>query len=229
MKSIVVIPARNEIDTVDVVIKEIKACFSGDVLVVDDASTDGTARAARAAGAEVLSLMFSLGAWGAIQAGLRYALKNDYQAAITMDADGQHEAASLSALQAPIAAGEADVVIGAYPKRGSFARRVAWSMFRSLSGLALDDLTSGLRAYNHAAIKLLASPKATLLDYQDMGVLLLLKKANLHICEVPVAMNDRVSGHSRIFSSWLAVGKYMLYTCTLCAAKNNYKRSFFKS
>lgn len=218
---IILIPAKNEANTISRVISEIRpSLFQGDVLVIDDASTDNTAELAARAGAKVIRLPFSLGAWGATQTGMRYARDGGYHAAITMDADGQHEADSLPVLQQPLLRQTGvDVVIGAYPQRGSKARRLAWSFFRSLSGLTLEDLTSGLRAYNRRAIELLASPRATLIDYQDMGVLLLLHHAGLRVCEVPVPMSVRATGCSRIFNSWRAVGKYMLYTTTLCIAR----------
>jgi hypothetical protein len=60
-----------------------------------------------------------------------------------------------------------------------------------------------------------------LLDYQDIGVLLLLRHANLRIAEVPVAMNPRRSGASRIFSSWPTVARYMIETSLLCLARWN--------
>jgi glycosyltransferase involved in cell wall biosynthesis len=216
---IILIPAKNEVATVATVIQEIRAYHAGMILVIDDHSNDGTAEAAHEAGAKVIRLPYSLGAWGATQTGLRYALKHGYQHAITMDADGQHEAEALPLLKTAILDTELDVVIGAHPQRGSQARRFAWQLFRSLSGLTLEDLTSGMRAYNRHAIHVLASQQATLLDYQDMGVLLLLHKEGLTVREVPIPMNIRTAGHSRIFSSWRAVLGYMFYTTILCLAK----------
>jgi len=216
---LVLIPAKNEEATVGKVVASIKTRFNATVLVIDDESTDNTAQVARAAGAQVLSLTLSLGAWGAIQTGLRYAVKHGFNIVVTMDADGQHEADSIPALIQPILEGECAVVIGAYPQRGSWARRLAWAFFRQLSELDIRDLTSGLRVYNRNATKLLASKVATLLDYQDVGVLILLQKAGFRIQEIPIAMYPRINGHSRIFSSWWAVGKYMLYTSILCLAQ----------
>jgi len=66
---------------------------------------------------------------------------------------------------------------------------------------------------------LLAASEATLLDYQDVGVLLLLRKAGLQITEVPVSMNLRQAGRSRIFYSWFSVLRYMLTTTLLCLAR----------
>ncbi len=219
---IVLIPAKNEAANVGQVIAELRQVFAGKILVIDDASTDNTAQVARQAGADVMTLCASLGAWGAMQTGLRYAQRHSYQLAITMDADGQHEAASLLALQMPVLSGEADVVIGACPQRGSGARQLAWALFRWLAGITLEDLTSGLRAYGKPAIQLLASPRATLLDYQDLGVLLLLHGEGLRIQETPISMRVRLSGRSRIFGSWWAVARYMLYTITLCVARGQH-------
>lgn len=216
---IIIIPAKNEAATVGQVIAEIKAYFKGNIVVVDDASTDDTAKIAAKAGAQVISLPLSLGAWGAIQTGLRYALKTGHHTAITMDADGQHEAQSIPILLNYITNENCDVVIGAYPQRGSFLRKSAWFLFRQLSGISLEDLTSGLRVYNHHAIALLASSEATLLEYQDLGVLMLLRQAGLQIEEAPILMRPRSVGHSRIFNSWFSVSKYMLYTGILCLAQ----------
>lgn len=213
------IPAHNEAATIGSVVRAARAHLPGEVIVIDDASTDRTAEIARAEGATVLPLGCNLGAWGSTQAGIRYALKVGYQRVLTMDADGQHLPEYLPFLFAALAAGEADVVIGACIERGSSARQAAWSYFRALTGLSIEDLTSGFRAYNHAAMTLLASPEATLLDYQDVGVLLLLCRAKLRIREISVPMRERNYGSSRVFSSWLIVGKYMLQTSILCMAK----------
>ena len=170
-------------------------------------------------GAKVISAPLWQGAWGAIQTGIRYAVRNGFSGVVTMDADGQHEPAYLPQL---VAAGkEADVVIAACPSRGSRMRHIAWSYFRFLTGFSFDDLTSGFRYYNARACRLLAKEEATLLDYQDIGVLLLLRRAELRIAEVAVAMNPRKSGASRVFSSWWTVGRYMAETSLLALARWN--------
>jgi hypothetical protein len=216
---VVLIPAHNEQQTISKVIQEAKSALDSEVVVIDDASKDNTAHTARTAGATVLPLSLQLGAWGATQTGIRYALNAGYQTAITMDADGQHQASYLSALLKPIAKCQADVVIGACPDRASRARRIAWSYFRLLTRLSLRDITSGFRAYNQVAMEALASREASLLDYQDVGVLLILRRAGLRIIELTVPMNPRLSGSSRVFSSWLVVGNYLLKTTILCIAR----------
>jgi len=214
---LIVIPARNEAGTIAQVISSLRAVGWSDILVVNDQSNDDTAKIARAAGARVLSPVLPMGAWGAMQTGIRYAVQKGYNQVVTLDADGQHEPACVAKLLA--AARHADVVIGAHPQRGSLARRIAWRYFRFITGLPIEDLTSGFRCYNRDACQLLSDDEATLLEYQDLGVLLLLRQAGLRMVEVPVEMYPRTSGPSRIFSSWGKVARYMLESTLLCLAR----------
>lgn len=215
---LIVIPARNEAATIGAVVGKLRQAGPFAIVVVNDCSTDLTAARAAEAGAVMLSPVLPLGAWGAIQTGLRYAEKRGFDCVVTLDADGQHESRFVPDLLEKIRSGEADVVIGAYPERGSPARRLAWAFFRKLTGFEFADLTSGFRAYNRRAIELLSDEEATLLDYQDVGVLLLLRQAGLRIVEVPVSMQLRANGISRVFCSWWAVFRYLLGTGVLCLA-----------
>jgi glycosyltransferase involved in cell wall biosynthesis len=216
---LVVIPALNEADCIGDVIAQARAHPGVDVLVIDDGSSDDTAAIALVNGARVIRAPLWQGAWGAIQTGIRFAVRHGYSGVVTMDADGQHEPGHLPRLLE--AAAHADVVIAACPSRGSRMRHIAWTYFRFLTGLSFDDLTSGFRYYNAHACRMLAKEEATLLDYQDIGVLLLLRRADLRIVEIPVAMNPRRSGASRVFSSWWTVGRYMAETTLLCLARWN--------
>ena len=216
-QSLIVIPARDEQATIGTVVRQLRASGWSDVLVVDDQSSDGIGDAARSAGAMVTRPVLTGGAWGATQTGIRVALSRGYEAVITMDADGQHEVAEIPHLLAR--RHDADVVIGAHPERASRLRRIAWWWFRRLTGFELRDLTSGFRHYNRQAMEVMASREATLLDYQDLGALLLLSRAGLRIAEVPVAMSPRAAGRSRVFRSWFVVARYMAVTTLLCLAR----------
>lgn len=217
-----VIPALDEAASIADVVARVRALDGIDVVVVDDGSRDDTPRLAAEAGATVLRPPLRQGAWGAMQTGIRHAVRHGYAGVITLDADGQHEPAELPGLLRAAAAG-ADVVIGACPGRGTWARHLAWRYFRLLTGFAFEDLTSGFRYYNAKACYLLAREEATLLDYQDIGVLLLLRRAGLRVAEVPVTMNPRQHGASRIFHSWWSVARYMAETTLLCLARWNSK------
>ncbi len=216
-RTLIVIPARDEAATLGDLLAQLHAAGHHDVLVIDDLSSDGTGDIARAGGARVLRPVLGLGAWGGMQTGLRYALRHGFDCAITMDADGQHEVPELAHLLR--ASADADVVIGAFPERASALRRIAWDWFRLLTGLDVTDLTSGFRCYRGDALRVLASSEATLLDYQDVGTLLMLRRAGLSVVEVPVRMNERVAGASRIFGSWLKVARYMAITTLLCLSR----------
>jgi glycosyltransferase involved in cell wall biosynthesis len=224
--AVILIPAYNEGESIVDVLDEIRAFSKLPVIVIDDASTDNTVAEARSAGATVISLPTQLGAWGATQTGLRYALRNGYELAITMDADGQHDAASLDKLLSPVLQGRADVTIGACTRRGSLPRQIAWMLMKKASGLSLDDVTSGFRVYNRRAIRRLASWRATLLDYQDIGVLLLLQSRGMAIVDVEVTMRPRKNGRSRVFYSWGMVIYYMCHTLLLGLTKRKRKRQY---
>lgn len=215
--TLIVIPARDEASTIGELVSALIASGWADIFVIDDHSRDGTGRIAREAGAIVTRPVLPLGAWGGMQLGVRHALAQGYRAVITMDADGQHEVQEIPSLLA--GAAHSDVVIGAHPERASPLRQLAWRWFRTIAGFELRDLTSGFRYYNRPAIEVLAADEATLLDYQDVGVLLLLRQAELRIVEVPVSMNLRQVGKSRIFYSWFSVIRYMITTTLLCLAR----------
>ena len=219
-----VIPARNESATVAIVVRGVIDTLGCDVLIVNDASTDDTAARARAAGATVIDLPLNLGAWGATQAGMRYAQRNRYERVITLDADGQHQPHTLPSLLKAMDESKCDVVIGTYAQRLSAAKRFAWWYFRLLTGLPVQDFTSGLRAYGRRALRTLASREASLLDYQDMGVLMLLYEKGFQLREVQTVMSPRAVGKSRVFASWFVVARYMLHTTVLCFARVSVRR-----
>jgi hypothetical protein len=210
MKTAVIIPALNESGTVARVVSEAIEVIGHHVFVVDDASSDDTAATARAAGATVLCMPYGSGAWNSIQAGIMFCMQRGYQRFVTMDADGQHMAQSIRVISDCAEATRANVVLGSYPERGSRGRRLVWRMFNRISGLGLRDMTTGLKCYDRDAAGYLLSSETALLDYQDVGTLLVLRRRGMSIREVPVVMCMREDGCSRVFSSWLAVFEYML-------------------
>ncbi len=218
-KILVLIPARNEEKTIKQVVEDIlKQGFP--VLVIDDGSTDLTVQQAQKAGAYVISLINPLGTWGALQTGFRYAKDKGYEIVVTFDADGQHNPSFINTLIEPVISGKVDVSIGTYPERLSKVRKLALHFFRSIARISFHDLTSGMRVYGRRALEILADERATIIDYQDIGVLMLLLGNNLTMQEFPVKMNHRVSGKSRIFHSWFAVAKYVFYSFMLVMGKS---------
>jgi glycosyltransferase involved in cell wall biosynthesis len=95
-----IVPAYNEAGAIAATIADLhEHARDWDVVVVDDGSTDPTARLAREAGACVIRHPFNLGIGGAVQSGYQYALEHGYDYAVQVDGDGQHDARSLAVLR----------------------------------------------------------------------------------------------------------------------------------
>jgi glycosyltransferase involved in cell wall biosynthesis len=107
----ILIPAHNEARTIAGVVTSARA-KGFDVLVVDDGSSDGSAAMARDAGAMVLVNFRNQGKGFSLQRGFDYVISRDYEALITMDADGQHAVEDLDGFVRAFRAKKADVICG---------------------------------------------------------------------------------------------------------------------
>src|SRR5437763_8842981 len=229
--TLVFTPARNEEYNLPAVLDALHADLPGvDVLVVDDGSTDRTADVAREHGAEVQSLGSNLGLRFGIAAGYRYALDHDYAYCGRVDADGQHPPRELARLLAMVRDGKCDVAVGsrfvsgegypAYRYLPSPARRFGTAVLRRSMRLALGrtfgDATSGLYAVNALALPLLAETYTS--RAPEVEALVRIANAGLRLEEVPVTMEARASGESKLRGS-KAVKLVLTVTTTLLAAK----------
>ena len=217
----VIVPAHDEEPTVGPLVRELRHRYGCQVVVVDDASRDSTAGEALAAGAIVLPLAGRAGAWCAVQAGFRYVLAQGLGLAVTIDADGQHLPGTVGPLLAEMAQGRADVVIGSCLSRTDALRRAALALLRRLGAFGMADLTSGLRVYNEQAMRALLTPQAVALNYQAVGVLLLLRQAGRAVAEIEAPMRQRAHGRSHIFHSpapMLAHVWQSIWLCLGCGA-----------
>jgi glycosyltransferase involved in cell wall biosynthesis len=199
---LVVMPAFNEAANIRRVVESVRAQVDCDVLVIDDGSTDDTAGQARAAGARVAVHPVNLGYGGALQTGYRYALRHGYDAVLQLDADGQHDPASIPPLLAALS--DADVVVGCRFFEGStyrapLARRAGMWLFGRiaslLSGRRITDPTSGFQAVSRAALQFYAHERYPV-DYPDADVLAMVVRAGLRLTEVPVRMLPSPTGKS---------------------------------
>jgi glycosyltransferase involved in cell wall biosynthesis len=229
--TLVFIPAWNEEANLPAVIDDLRAALADtDVLVVDDGSTDRTADVAREHGAAVHSLGSNKGLRVGIAAGYRWALDHGYAYCGRVDADGQHPAHELARLLALVRAGECDVAVGSrfvsgdgyapYRYRPSPARRFGTAVLRRAMKLALGrpfgDATSGLYAVNAKALPLLAETFAS--GAPEVEALIRVADAGLRLEEVPVTMEARASGESKLRGS-KAVKLVLTVAGTLLAAQ----------
>src|SRR4030042_4967556 len=103
MRTLIIIPAYNEVKNISSLIQQIKTLeINPDIVVINDASKDDTAEVVRQMGVKVLDLPVNLGIGGAVQTGYLYAYENNYDIAIQVDGDGQHDPAYLPGLIDPI-------------------------------------------------------------------------------------------------------------------------------
>jgi glycosyltransferase involved in cell wall biosynthesis len=218
MKTLLVLPARNEAENLPTLIDELRARYPHyDVLIVDDQSSDSTSQVARLHGAAVVELPFNLGIGGAEQTGFLYALRHGYDEVVRLDGDGQHPPEAVQALLHALRDGQADVVIGSrFLKsegfRSSRLRRVGirWLALLSstLARQRITDSTSGFRAFRRNAFEFLASYNPQ--DYPEPESVVLLTRNGFGIAEVPVMMRERQEGKSSI--AGLQAVYYMLKT-----------------
>jgi len=159
MKVIAVIPAYNEERTIREVIVMVKKNVD-QVIVINDGSTDQTAKLAQEAGAEVYSHFLNRGLGAALITGFEAALKQGADIIITFDADGQHRPEDISRLIEPILKDEAEVVIGSrflekqpMPLSRRVYNLIANFITHLLFGLWVSDSQSGLRVFKRQALK----------------------------------------------------------------------------
>jgi glycosyltransferase involved in cell wall biosynthesis len=204
-RTLLIMPAHNEASNIGPVLADVRRHAPElDVLVVNDASTDGTSRAAGAAGARVVDLPCNLGYGGALQTGFKYALQQGYGAAVIMDADGQHNAGDIPALLAALRRGDADLVLGSrflgtLEYSPGPIKKLGMAVFRKLASRVtrqrITDPTSGFQAMCRDVLRFFAQDNYPS-DFPDADTIMLLHFAGFRIREIPVTMRERMSGQS---------------------------------
>lgn len=151
-RTVAVIPAYNEAASIARVVAATRP-FVDQVAVVDDGSRDDTAALAREAGAHVIVQPRNAGKGAALQVGFDYAVAEGFDAAVALDADGQHDPTLIPDLAAPVRAGHADMAVGSrktgWSRDMPMVRRVT-NTFMSwllgwIAGQPMEDTQSGYR------------------------------------------------------------------------------------
>lgn len=197
MRFVAVIPARNEATTVAATVTAALAVEGvARAIVVDDASTDGTAERAASAGAEVLRLPRRAGKADALERGMALLAADD--GALLLDADLGETAAQAVLLTGPLVAGEADMVVATFPKPSA---KAGFGLVKGLArggirrfggGFEASAPLSGQRALTPAAIAAVRPLTGGFGAEVTMTVRVL--RAGLRIREVPTTMAHRASG-----------------------------------
>lgn len=227
MKVSVVIPALNEEEPIGDVVRAVPREIASEVIVVDNGSTDATAREARRAGARVVSEP-RRGYGRACRAGVE-AVSHDAEIVVFLDGDGSDCPKLMSRLVDPVAEGAYDFVIGSRTRgrreKGSmnfqqvFAGRLAGWTLRALYGVSYTDMCP-FRAIRRDALLVLGMREETYgwnLEMQMRAA-----RAKLRILEVPVDHRRRTGGESKVSGTLrgtLLAGTRILYTVARIATE----------
>lgn len=160
-RTLVLIPALNAARSIAGVVHDCKA-VNGDVLVVDDGSSDRTAEVAREAGAEVVSHPVNRGKGASLKTGFAYALEHGFDAVVSLDADGQHLPREIPKFLTARAETGAELIIGGrahlfgqmLPRRRLANRFSAWCIAFA-SKTRVTDSQSGFRLYSAELLRAL--------------------------------------------------------------------------
>lgn len=204
-KILFVIPAYNESDNIEKVLKEIKKDVDyADILVINDCSKDNTAEIVVKNGVKCINHIFNMKYAMAVQTGIKYAYENNYDYVIQFDADGQHIAKEAEKLYNEIEKSNCDIVIGSrylvdtgYPC--PFFRRIGTKLFELIIKLfchtKIADPTSGFQCLNRKVIKKYAQ-MGKYPEFPDANLIIEMLREGYKIKEVPVKMRLRESGES---------------------------------
>ena len=216
MNLLIIIPAYNEAENIVWVINELQEKVPQyDYVIINDGSSDQTAALCRAHGFRLLELPVNLGLTGAFQTGMRCAYEKGYEAAIQIDADGQHDPSYIPEMVRIMDEKGADLVIGSRfvtekkPKTlRMFGNSIIERAVRLTTGKRLTDPTSGMRLYNRKLIREMAygvnfSPEPDTVSY--------LLRCGAQVEETQVTIRERVAGES-----YLSMGKSIRYMIQMC-------------
>ena len=216
MRTLAIIPAYNEEASIESTIEELKQVAPNlDFIIVNDGSRDSTREICLRHRYNMLDLPTNVGLTGGFQAGIKYALRHGYDAAIQFDADGQHMPQFINPMVNEMAARGSDIVIGSRfveQSKDHSARmigsRLITLMLKLTTGATISDPTSGMRLFNRASMEYFDHMNDFGPEPDSLAYLI---RHGLSVSEVQVEMRDRTAGESYLNISRSI--EYMLRTC----------------
>lgn len=204
-KILTIIPAYNEADNIQKVLDELKKDFpETDILVIDDSSTDNTKQIVESNKINCITTAFNFRYAYAVQTGIKYAKKYDYDYCLMFDGDGQHIAKEAKKLLDKIRESNSDIVIGSrYLEKGNYKaprlRRIGTSFFTWLIKLSchakISDPLSGFQVINKRVIDRY-SRMGEYPEFPDANLIIEMLLDGYTVEEVSVKMRNREFGES---------------------------------
>lgn len=230
---LVIVPTYDEAENLEPLLDRLHAAVpSADVLVVDDASPDGTgaladARARRDERIHVLHRGGKEGLGAAYLAGFAWGLARGHDVLVEMDADGSHQPEQLPDLLAAVADG-ADLALGSrwvpggsvvnWPRRRKVLSRGGNAYTRITLGLPLHDATGGFRAFRAATLRRLSLPDVSSQGYCfQVDLARRAVEAGCRVVEVPITFVERERGESKMTG---AIVREALWRVTVWGARH---------
>lgn len=205
MKVLTIIPAYNESQNIQKVLEEIKRDFKEtDILVINDSSKDNTREIVNANNVDCITTVFNLNYAYAVQTGIKYAKRYDYDYCIMFDGDGQHIASEAKKLLDKIKESNCDIVIGSrYLEKGNYnapkLRKIGTSFFIWLVKVSahkkISDPLSGFQVINKQVIDKYAQ-MGEYPEFPDANLIIEMLLEGYKIEEVSVKMRNREFGES---------------------------------
>ena len=214
MKILIIIPAYNEQENIERVVDNLVENHSQyDYVVINDGSKDKTAEICRKRGYNCIDLPVNLGLAGGFQAGMKYAERMGYDAAIQFDGDGQHDPAYIDVMGQKMAEENADIIIGSRfvtEKKPLNIRMLGNHLIQGCifltTGKKITDPTSGMRLFNRRMIKKLSN---TMNYGPEPDTVAYLIRCGAKVSEIQVEMHERTAGES--YLNMMKSMQYMLH------------------
>lgn len=231
-KVCIIVPAYNEELSITKVIQSIKKLSKKlKIVVINDGSSDNTFNVVKKLKVEQIILPFNLGIGGAVQTGLIYAKNNNFNIAIQIDADGQHDPQYLPTLLDNLEA--ADLIIGSrYIKKTNyktpFMRLIGIRIFSQLilltCGQKIYDATSGYRVFNNKAIDYFS--KIYPQEFPEPLSIVSFLKNGYKIKEIAVESRKRIAGYSSVTFLYSI---YLMLSISIAIILESYKNKDLKN
>lgn len=201
---IIIVPCYNEEQNIGNVIKQLDN-IGYDYIIINDGSNDDSIRVIKNTTCNYIDLPNNLGIGGAVQTGYKYALLHDYDIAIQVDGDGQHNVNDIVTLISVFDKENIDMAIGSRfidddgfksTRARIFGIKILSLALRLFTGNKINDITSGFRCVNKSVMRIFAQEYPH--EYPEPITNFLLCQRGMSITEVAVNMNERVGGKSSI-------------------------------